>query len=193
MYGNGDNAFIRSVREEIDENSSEAMSELCALVRMDGQQMLDFIEKRNEAKDSLVLPKDYATMGIFNQWSGCGGMLDIRLEKDAVLPLSMVRGFQVEGQPDPDGYTVNDTYGLVGSAWMPVHYREGTETGVKEDYSLALDKVRGAGAPPGAGGRGAPGSPRQPRGRPPGRGLGRVAGEHRAARGRPARKEHGYG
>lgn len=52
VYGNGDNAFIRSVREEIDENSSEAMSELCALVRMDGQQMLDFIEKRNEAKDS---------------------------------------------------------------------------------------------------------------------------------------------
>ena len=146
VYGNGDNAFIRSVREEIDENSSEAMSELCALVRMDGQQMLDFIEKRNEAKDSLVLPKDYATMGIFNQWSGCGGMLDIRLEKDAVLPLSMVRGFQVEGQPDPDGYTVNDTYGLVGSAWMPVHYREGTETGVKEDYSLALDKARGTDA-----------------------------------------------
>ena len=58
----------------------------------------------------------------------------------------MVRGFQVEGQPDPDGYTVNETYGLVGSAWMPVHYREGTETGVKEDYSLALDKARGADA-----------------------------------------------
>lgn len=146
VYGNADNAFIRSVREEINENSSEAMSELCALVRMDGQQMLDFIEKRNEAKDSLVLPKDYATVGIFNQWAGCGGMLDIRLEKDAVLPLSMVRGFQVEGQPDPDGYTVNETYGLVGSAWMPVHYREGTETGVKEDYSLALDKARGADA-----------------------------------------------
>ena len=146
VYGNGDNAFIRSVREEINENSSEAMSELCALVRMDGQQMLDFIEKRNEAKDSLVLPKDYATVGIFNQWAGCGGMLDIRLEKDAVLPLSMVRGFQVEGQPDPDGYTVNETYGLVGSAWMPVHYREDTETGVKEDYSLALDKARGADA-----------------------------------------------
>lgn len=146
VYGNGDNAFIRSVREEIDENSSEAMSELCALVRMDGQQMLDFIEKQHEAKDSLVLPKDYATVGIFNQWAGCGGMLDIRLEKDAVLPLSMVRGFQVEGQPDPDGYTVNETYGLVGSAWMPVHYREGTETGVKEDYSLALDKARSADA-----------------------------------------------
>lgn len=150
VYGNGDNAFIRSVREEIDENSSEAMSELCALVRMDGQQMLDFIEKRNEAKDSLVLPKDYATMGIFNQWSGCGGMLDIQLEKDAVLPLSMVREFQIEGvRGDTNlwgGYTVDEVYGLVGSAWIPVHYREGTETGVKEDYSLALDKARGADA-----------------------------------------------
>ena len=58
----------------------------------------------------------------------------------------MVRGFQVEGQPDPDGYTVNETYGLVGSAWMPVHYGEGTETGVKEDYNFALDKARGADA-----------------------------------------------
>lgn len=150
VYGNGDNAFIRSVREEIDENSSEAMSELCALVRMDGQQMLDFIEKRNEAKDSLVLPKDYATMGIFNQWSGCGGMLDIQLEKDAVLPLSMVREFQIEGVRGDtnlwDGYTVDEVYGLVGSAWMPVHYGEGTETGVKEDYNFALDKARGADA-----------------------------------------------
>ena len=150
VYGNADNAFIRSVREEIDENSSEAMSELCALVRMDGQQMLDFIEKRNEAKDSLMLPKDYATMGIFNQWSGCGGMLDIQLEKDAVLPLSMVREFQIEGvRGDTNlwgGYTVDEVYGLVGSAWMPVHYGEGTETGVKEDYNFALDKARGADA-----------------------------------------------
>ena len=150
VYGNGDNAFIRSVREEIDENSSEAMSELCALVRMDGQQMLDFIEKQHEATDSLVLPKDYATMGIFNQWSGCGGMLDIQLEKDAVLPLSMVREFQIEGvRGDTNlwgGYTVDEVYGLVGSAWMPVHYGEGTETGVKEDYNFALDKARGADA-----------------------------------------------
>lgn len=150
VYGNGDNAFIRSVREEIDENSSEAMSELCALVRMDGQQMLDFIEKQHEATDSLVLPKDYATMGIFNQWAGCGGMLDIQLEKDAVLPLSMVREFQIEGVRGDtnlwDGYTVDEVYGLVGSAWMPVHYGEGTETGVKEDYNFALDKARGADA-----------------------------------------------
>lgn len=96
VFGNPDNAFIHSIREEIDENSSEAMSELCALVRMDAREMLDLIGKRSEAKGSLVLPRDCATMGIFNQWSGCGGVLDILLEKDAVMPLSMIRGFDFE-------------------------------------------------------------------------------------------------
>lgn len=74
------------------------------------------------------------------------GLLGLRRFRDPRPDGRGLRDFQVEGQPDPDGYTVNETYGLVGSAWMPVHYREGTETGVKEDYSLALDKARGADA-----------------------------------------------
>ena len=44
------------------------------------------------------------------------------------------------------GYTVDEVDRLVGSAWMPVHYGEGTETGVKEDYNFALYKARGADA-----------------------------------------------
>ena len=142
VFGNPDNAFIHSIREEIDENSSEAMSELCALVRMDAREMLDLIGKSSEAKGSLVLPRDCATMGIFNQWSGCGGVLDILLEKDAVMPLSMIRGFQIEGQSDPEGYTVNDVYGLVGSCWKPAQLSDDIETDVKEDYALALQKAR---------------------------------------------------
>lgn len=140
VFGNPDNAFIHSIREEIVKNSSDAMSELCALVRMDAREMLDLIGKRSEAKGSLVLPRDCATMGIFNQWSGCGGVLDIRLEKDAVMPLSMIRGFQIEGQSDPEGYTVNDVYGLVGSCWKPAQLSDDIETDVKEDYALALQE-----------------------------------------------------
>lgn len=120
------------------------MSELCALVRMDAREMLDLIGKRSEAKGSLVLPRDCATMGIFNQWSGCGGVLDILLEKDAVMPLSMIRGFQIEGQSDPEGYTVNDVYGLVGSCWKPAQLSDDIETDVKEDYALVLQKARAA-------------------------------------------------
>lgn len=144
--GGSANPFIESVNEEVTENSSEAMSELAALVRMDGNQMLDFLDAVERGTDSLVLPKDYATLGVFNQWSGCGGTLDIRLERDAVLPLSMVREFNIEGQREVSGsYTVDSVYGLVGSMWCPnFSYRDGVETGVKEDYGLALEQVREA-------------------------------------------------
>lgn len=140
----GEQPFVYSVREEITENSSEAMSELAALVRMDGNQMLGFLNAIEKGTDSLVLPKDYATIGIFNQWSGCGGPLDIHLEKDAVLPLSMVREFNIEGQTEtPGSYTVDSVYGLVSSMWCPnFSYRDGVETGVKEDYDLALERTR---------------------------------------------------
>lgn len=142
--GGHDDPFIKSVHEEITENSSEAMSELAALVRMDGQQMLDFLDAIERGTDSLVLPKDYAALGVFNQWSGCGGTLDIQLEKDAVLPLSMVREFNIEGQKEvPGSYTVDSVYGLVSSMWCPnFSYREGAETGVKEDYGAALEQAR---------------------------------------------------
>ena len=142
--GGHDDPFIKSVHEEITENSSEAMSELAALVRMDGQQILDFLDAIEMGTDSLVLPKDYATIGVFNQWSGCGGTLDIQLEKDAVLPLSMVREFSIEGQAEvPGSYTVDSVYGLVSSMWCPnFSYRDGVETGVKEDYDLALEQAR---------------------------------------------------
>ena len=45
VYAPSRSPFVRSVRREIAENPSDAMSELCALVSMDGHQMLDFIEK----------------------------------------------------------------------------------------------------------------------------------------------------
>lgn len=58
------------------------------------------------------------------------------------MPLSMIRGFQIEGQSDPEGYTVNDVYGLVGSCWKPAQLSDDIETDVKEDYALALQKAR---------------------------------------------------
>lgn len=142
--GESDNAFIKSVQEEITENSSEAMSEVAALVRMDGQQLLDFLEKRDAGHGTLVLPKDYATIGIFNEWSGCGGMLDIQPEKDVVMPLSMAWNFNIEGQRShSNGYTVDDVYGLVGEAWSPnFSISDAPAPQVKEDYEKVIEQVR---------------------------------------------------
>ena len=139
-----DSPFIASVVEDITENTgSEAMSELCALVSIDGRGMMEFMDRLSNPTDSIVLPKDYATIGVFNEWGGCGGTMDIQLEKDAVLPLSMVRGFQLEGQNGSYGnYTVDETYGLVSSCWMPCSFSEGTPPDPREDYAAAIDKVR---------------------------------------------------
>lgn len=140
--------LIRSIREEISENSSEAMSNLAALLRMDGNELLRFLEARDKGVDSLVLPKGNATLGIFNQWSGCGGVLDIQLERDAILPLSMAWDFSVEGCHETNRwgcYTVDETYGLVGSMWQPnFSYQKGTLEGVKEDYARVLEQARTA-------------------------------------------------
>lgn len=141
-----DSPLVRSVRQEVSENSSEAMSCLAALLRMDGNEMLRLMEARDKGEGCLVLPKDHATIGVFNQWSGCGGTLDIRLERDAVLPLAMVWDFNVEGCRDTNrwgSYTVDEVYGLVGSAWQQnFSYQEGVPDDVKEDYAIALEKTR---------------------------------------------------
>ncbi len=136
--------FVDSVAREIQENASEAMSELCALVRMDGQEALAFFEKVEAGQGSLILPRD-ATVGIFNQWSGCGGMLDIELEKDAVMPLALVREAQIEDVSASNrwgGYTVNEVYGLVGSAWGEFEVSDETSWAACEDYAAVLSDMR---------------------------------------------------
>lgn len=136
--------FVDSVAREIQENASEAMSELCALVRMDGQEALAFFEKVEAGQGSLILPRD-TTVGIFNQWAGCGGMLDIELEKDAVMPLALVREAQIEHVSESNrwgGYTVNEVYGLVGSAWGEFEVSDETSWAACEDYAAVLSDMR---------------------------------------------------
>lgn len=142
--GDSENPFIASVQEEIDENRSDAQSEVATLLQMDGKQMLDFLDAYERGTDSLVLPKDHATVGIYNEWTGGGSALGILLEKDAVLPMSMAHGFSIEGQShDGSFFTVGEVYDLDDSYWCEdFSYREGVEPHVREDYDRALDTAR---------------------------------------------------
>ncbi len=56
-------------------------------------------------------------VGLFNPWNGSGSYLEIELEKEVLIPSKMVFRIQIEGAKNKYGYTVNQTYGLVGSAW----------------------------------------------------------------------------
>ena len=110
--------FLQSVVDELDGYATSwSMMELTALVTLDsdGFDVLDQIAK---GEGTIKLSKD-TMMGLFNEWQGAGGSLEIELHKPFVIPADMVRNVQIEGQKSDSvhGYTVNDVYALDGSAW----------------------------------------------------------------------------
>jgi hypothetical protein len=135
-------SLVRSACDEMRENTSEARSELCCLLRVDGDSLFELMSAVDEAAKSIVLPIHDATLGVFNQWSGCGGMLDIQLERDAELPLSMVYDLQIEGQSGTNqvgSYTVREVYGNGGEDWKRgFKLQDAPVLDVREDYERAL-------------------------------------------------------
>lgn len=134
--------FIESVVDDIVNNSSEGCSELCVLVELSGQDIITFFD--------MILNNDYyiefgtdIELGIFNEWSGCGGLLDIQLEKDFVVPIDMIRDIQIEGAGiENNNYTVDSVYGLIGSYWKnSFSFTETKPELVSEDYAQCINKV----------------------------------------------------
>lgn len=110
-----DNSFAKAIVNEMVNNSSEAMSELTALIELSGEDILTFFDMIENQENYLVFDKN-TDMGIFNEWSGCGGLLEFQLDKPFVVPTSMVRDIQIEGAKNYN-YSVDQVYGLIGSCW----------------------------------------------------------------------------
>lgn len=114
-----DNSFVKSVVSELQEYPDYSMGELTALVKLDKDSLsvIDAVAKNGEQELTL---STNTRIGIFNEWSGAGSELDIQLEKPLSFPADMVRNVQVEMRRAGEylhGWTVNETYGLVGSEW----------------------------------------------------------------------------
>lgn len=88
--------FIKGVCTDIEENSSEAMSELGVYIELSGDEIPEFCEKLSDKNAYLVFDKD-VNIGLFNEWSGTCGYPDNYLERDFVVPTTMVRNVQIEG------------------------------------------------------------------------------------------------
>ena len=88
--------FIDSVVNEIVNNTSEGLSELAVLVALKGRDIITFFEMLNDENSVFCFDKK-CCIGIFNEWSGCGGLLEIKLEKDFIIPSFMFRDIQIEG------------------------------------------------------------------------------------------------
>lgn len=128
------NTFVDTVVDELNYCSSTSMNELTALVSASGKDLLNLLESVADGKGFVSLPKQ-TEIGLFNEWNGGGAMLEIALEKDAVLPVSYIRNLQIEGHTkENNGYTVDQVYGLVGSVW------EKSSPSLLETYDMPKSK-----------------------------------------------------
>ena len=124
-----DDKFVNSCIEEL-ENLPSHMATLTFLVNM---KLFDYFELREAMESEKELNKSYiledrkgkgtitiskdTTCGLFDVWSGGGSLLEIELDKDVVLPIKCIWKAEIETGKSEYGYSVNDVYGLVGSAW----------------------------------------------------------------------------
>lgn len=134
-----DNTFVKSVADELDNYPYYNMGGITACVAMSGQNLLDVLDAISSGTGCIELSKE-TTMGIFDSWSGAGSVLEITPEKPVVIPTSMVYTVQLEGAGRENnygyGYTVYETYGLVGSCWTNGSIKVTDEQPVLREESL---------------------------------------------------------
>ena len=108
-----ESAFIKSVCEEM-ENCDNVMNAvtICFSVTAD-----DFDGLVDGAGKNLKISKN-ANIGLFAPWVGGGSTMEIVLEKDIILPQSMINQIQIEGAKNRE-YSVDDVFGMSGSFWKP--------------------------------------------------------------------------
>ncbi len=110
-----DSKFIKSLVSELD-NCTYTMNNLTVLLQLDGNQLVDLHDDIDE-NDNITLSKD-CMLGLYNKWNGSGSILELELERDLVIPKSMIFDSQIEGVKRNYEYTVDHTYGLCGDAWV---------------------------------------------------------------------------
>ena len=121
--------FVTSCIEEL-ENLPSHMATLTFLVHMklfDYFELREAIQSEKKLNDSynfeqrkgkgyLTLSKD-TMCGLFDVWSGGGSLLEIKLDYKVELPIKCIWKAEIETGKSEYGYSVNNVYGLVGSAW----------------------------------------------------------------------------
>ena len=103
--------FLTSVCQELD-NLSYSFGIVTVLANMS----LKDYAKMLQQGSAVTMPKD-SMIGVFAPWNGSGSVLDINLDKDLTFRREDIYDIQIEGAEPDNGYTVDQTYGLVSSAW----------------------------------------------------------------------------
>ena len=111
------------------------MNALTFFVEMTVEQLFDLQEaiKDNEKKDPPLKKDEYrcvwerkgrrkiildkkAVCGLYDTWNGAGSILEIKLEKDVVLPMKYISTAWPDGGR---GYSLASAYGICSDMWTP--------------------------------------------------------------------------
>ena len=102
------NKFFESVYDELN-NCTSHMNSLVFLKRMTLREYLNMMD----SKEPVHINKD-TRCGLFDKWSGAGGLLDIHLEKDIDIPRENIHEITDDGQ---FRYNIHEVYGVDDSFW----------------------------------------------------------------------------
>lgn len=104
-----DSEFLMSVVTEM-ENTTTLMNALTFLTRMRLEDAIDIIN----LKSDVMISKN-TTCGLYDPWQGAGGLFEIKLEKDVMIPWNIIDSVQVDGYR---GYSIKDIYGVDEEFWI---------------------------------------------------------------------------
>ena len=91
----------------------EQLIGLNRLIRLQDRDGRNYDSRKNPYCGYVVIDKDTMT-GLYDPWQGGGSVFEIQLEKDVRLPVKFIRSALPDGG---DGYSVEEVYGMCGSAW----------------------------------------------------------------------------
>lgn len=112
MFTETHSKFLSTVCQELD-NMGYTFGVVTVLAKMSMNDYAKMLQQGSE----VTMPKG-SMIGVFAPWNGSGSVLGIELDKDLTFKREDIYDTQIEGAKPDNGYTVNQTYGLVSGAWQ---------------------------------------------------------------------------
>lgn len=116
LAGESDNAFIKSLKEEIDNRYIGGYCNLVILKRFTTEEVINAI-----AQGGSITVNTNNMIGFHDRYNGAGSLLEIELEKPITVSASeySIVEFEEANNEDKSGYTVDEISGLVSDCWRP--------------------------------------------------------------------------
>ncbi|WP_304393200.1 hypothetical protein [uncultured Clostridium sp.] len=114
LKGESENAFIKSLKEEIENRYIGGYCQLVVLKRLDTMSVINAI-----AQGGSIEVNTNNMIGFHDPYNGAGSLLEIELEKPINISASEYSRVEFEEADNKDstGYTVDEISGLVNDCW----------------------------------------------------------------------------